>query len=230
MLARAVFPKSAWPYPPYVQLGTNVWNKCWYPRAVTLLRRSSRTRPATIAAYCCGGKLLLTSCRVFVLTDSLWKPHLGNHGVKLSKFLMRNAKQNTARCCRSEEGYRCMAGSGRWLNSQEREHICVQDLLWLLPHIIREMKQHQHRCVAEGYGSRFDTFSRCFIARDACCATQKSSSGTLFDMKQFIKAVIRKRKYYTREMLIVLRGGSLSALKEVFSYAFGSVEVVDKGK
>lgn len=108
--------------------------KCWCPRAVTLLRRSSRTRPATIAAYCCGGKLLLTSCRVFVLTDSLWKPHLGNQGVKLSKFLMRNAKQNTARCCRSEEGYRCMAGSGRWLNSQERTYLCSGSPLIIATH------------------------------------------------------------------------------------------------
>lgn len=101
---------------------------------IALSLRSSLTRVPTTAAYCCGGNLLLTSCRVFVLTDSLWKPHLGNHGVKLSKFLMRNAKQNTARCCRSEEGYRCMAGSGGWLNSQERTYLCSGSPLIIATH------------------------------------------------------------------------------------------------
>lgn len=115
-------------------------------------------------------------------------------------------------------------GTGAWLEAVDgsiakREHICVQDLLRLLPHIIRDMKQHQHRCAAEGYGSPFDTFRkslRCFIARDARCATQKSSSGTLFDKKQLIKAMIQKRKYYTRDMLIALKRNSLSAPKKPF--------------
>lgn len=54
-------------------------------------------------------------------------------------------------------------GAGAWLEALngsivKREHICVQDLLWLLPHIIGEMKQRQHRCAAVACGSRFDTF------------------------------------------------------------------------
>ncbi len=143
--------------------------------------------------------------------------------------------------CQAEQVFneKCQAkarrGTGAWLEAVDgsiakREHICVQDLLRLLPHIIRDMKQHQHRCTAEGYGSPFHTFR--FIVWDARCATQKSSSGTLFDMKQLIKAMIQKRKYYTRDMLIVLKRNSLSAPKKPFrsSDAFSWCRLVNKAK
>lgn len=116
----------------------------------------------------------------------LWKSVINKlSGVYTDRFVAKASLRKPR--CQAEQVFneKCQAkhaaplqerrgGAGAWLEAlngsiAKREHICVQDLLWLLPHIIGEMKQRQHRCAAVACGSRFDTFRkspRCFIARE----------------------------------------------------------------